>query len=325
MIGSGLPQPGPPCRRRASHALSKLVRTRILRTDASPAVTLAKLLLDTGDPEGVAQTLDGWLRQTPGPQAWGRVSEVARLLAANRSACDQIVRMLGLGSWTDEHAVSEDDRVAACRRLFDDLVQYSEEASVALYSLGNATLLDAATHEVVDRMRHWGLVESHSTFLQIGCGIGRFELALSASVAEVHGIDVAPRMIDVARRRCRHLPNVYLTVGSGRDLAPYEDGYFDLVYAIDSMPYLVEAGQGVVLAYVREAARVLKPAGRLLIDNYSYRESPAQDCGDVLELADSFGFDVISCGATPFSLWDGQEYLLERRGAHSVRVTAPLP
>jgi len=60
-------------------------------------------------------------------------------------------------------------------------VRQSEEASVALYSLGNPELLAAATREVVERMNEWAVLAPMRDALDVGRGIGRMESALAGS------------------------------------------------------------------------------------------------------------------------------------------------
>ena len=100
------------------------------------------------------------------------------------------------------------DEVARCRRLFDRLVEMNAEASVALYSLGEPGLLDAATREVVDLLDQLAVLGPERHVLDIGCGIGRFERALADRVAAITGIDISPQMLQAARQRCAGLANV---------------------------------------------------------------------------------------------------------------------
>jgi SAM-dependent methyltransferase len=57
---------------------------------------------------------------------------------------------------------------------------------------------------------------------------------------------------------------------SGRDLALFKDASFDLVYAVDTFPYLVLSGRDLAERHMSDAARVLRPGGTLLVLNYSY-------------------------------------------------------
>jgi ubiquinone/menaquinone biosynthesis C-methylase UbiE len=163
------------------------------------------------------------------------------------------------------------DAVTAIREQFDRAVALAPEAAVALYSLGSADILDRATSEIVSRLAEWGLLRSDATVLDTGCGIGRIERALAPQVGAITGIDISSSMIEEARRRCGDLSNVAFEQCNGRDLAGFRDRSFDLVLAVDSFPYLFAADPEIVARHLRDAARVLRPGGAVVILNFSYR------------------------------------------------------
>lgn len=95
--------------------------------------------------------------------------------------------------------------------------------------------------------------------LEIGCGVGRMTRWAAESFGEVHGVDVAPAMIDRARDRLRDRGNVTLHVGSGYDLGFAADESFDLVFSYIVFQHIPE--RAAIESYVREASRVLKAGG----------------------------------------------------------------
>jgi ubiquinone/menaquinone biosynthesis C-methylase UbiE len=202
--------------------------------------------------------------------------------------------------------------IAHWAEVFDSAADVSPEASVALYSLGDADLLRAATREVVDWMQARGLLVEDGTMLEIGCGIGRFIETLAPVARLAVGIDVSRRMVDVAHRRCSDLPSAAFVRNSGRNLAAFRDRSFDLVYAVDTFPYLVQLGGNVSRAHIRDAARVLRPGGRLVILNYSYREDLAADRADIAAAAAEAGLSLLRNGTRDFTLWDGAAFLMAR-------------
>lgn len=281
---------------------------RCLSGEISPPLGMMQALLATGNLDRVKVALElvgSRLSLRRDLEGLRRCREMARLLPRNakaRAGLRAVLRESG-----DLFTGTRDpiEAVEACRAFFDRAVGYSEEASVALYSLGDPFLLARATAEVVDLFHRLRLVGKERDILQIGCGTGRFEAALSGSVRTAVGIDVAPRMIEAAKRRCAGMSNVILDETNGRDLARFEDASFDLVYAVDTFPYLVMAGEPIVMAHFRDAKRVLRPGGDLVIFNYSYRSSPERDRAEVAERAQASGFEVLRNGEQPFSLWDG--------------------
>ncbi|RWB30083.1 MAG: class I SAM-dependent methyltransferase [Mesorhizobium sp.] len=200
---------------------------------------------------------------------------------------------------------------AVVRRLaasFDAAATVSLAASVQLSSLGDEEKLTAATDEIVAWLERQGFTGTDRTILDIGCGIGRFESALSDAAHRLVGIDVSSKMISVARRRCAELRNVDLRSTSGLDLADFSNASFDCVLAVDSFPYLVLAG--LAERYFKEIARVLRTSGMAALLNYSYRGPPALDRADVHRLAEAHGMQVVVDGEKPFRLWDGNAFLL---------------
>jgi len=63
--------------------------------------------------------------------------------------------------------------------------------------------------------------------LELGCANGALTRRLATRCDELHGIDISPTAIELARRTCADLDNVALTVGAAPDDLP--DGRFDLV------------------------------------------------------------------------------------------------
>lgn len=66
--------------------------------------------------------------------------------------------------------------------------------------------------------------------LDLGCGDGRFALAVAAPAASVDGLDPDPAAISAAKRNARKSTarNVRFRVGAAQEL-PYRDGSFDVV------------------------------------------------------------------------------------------------
>jgi SAM-dependent methyltransferase len=284
---------------------------RCANGEVSPLIALLRLLIMFGD----LDTLRSALAMLAAPEREPSIRKAARriqeLLTANPEGSALVVRML-----QHERAASEagdEDEVERCRQLFDGLVRKNPEASVALYSLGVPELLDAATHEVVELLDRLGVLKPERHVLEIGCGIGRFQQALAGRVAASTGIDIAAGMIEVAKRRCAGLANVTLLVTSGRDLRDFPAESFDVVLAIDAMPYVFRAGAALVEANVAESARVLRKGGDLVILNLSYRGELERDRQDMRAMAEASDLRVLRNGTSDLRLWDGATFHLRKR------------
>jgi SAM-dependent methyltransferase len=100
--------------------------------------------------------------------------------------------------------------------------------------------------------------DNDAQVLDAGCGTGRMSQYLTERGCSVKGVDLSPGMVAMARR---NHPGLVFTVGSLTEL-PYLDGQFAGVMLWYSIIHTPPAGQARIFA---EAARVLRPAGHLLV------------------------------------------------------------
>jgi SAM-dependent methyltransferase len=280
---------------------------RYLAGEISGEIALMQMALQLGGAGSLISTLETLVSASPENS---KAAALLRLARANVGTLPQVTRLLETG--LVEFPPPGDDGIAATRSQFDRAVEAAPEASVALYSLGSAAILERATAEIVARAAEWELLGADRIVLDIGCGIGRIEQALAGHVGSITGIDLSPGMIVEARQRCRGLENVILQLCEGRDLAAFADQSVDLALAIDSFPCIVAVDLGIAEAYVRDAARLLRPGGSLLILNFSYRGDIEADRRDIARLAAANGFAVRRAGTRDFILWDGTTFLLTK-------------
>lgn len=101
--------------------------------------------------------------------------------------------------------------------------------------------------------------------LDVGCGTGvltrQIANKLTADSACVVGIDAAPKMIEVARRKAAGVSHIQFDVGVAEKLA-YEDASFDCAVSTFFFHHIDAELKRLSLA---ELHRVLKPGGRLII------------------------------------------------------------
>ena len=277
-----------------------------------PNVALMHVLMEAED-EAQARTV---LREAAQAAGEGDAADAVRAVLDLSDAHPQAFRTVKAVLARVVHDAAPQGADGAVRALagaFDAAARAAPEASVALYTLGSPGLMRAATQEIVAALRRWGVVGPGRAMLEIGCGIGRFEEALAPALALAVGIDVSWSMLQAARERCAALADAAFVQTSGLDLAPFRDRSFDLVLAVDSFPYLVQAGPGLLARHVAEAARVLRAGGDLVILNLSYRGDLDRDRRDLAALA-AGAFEVRRNGVQgEFRLWDGAAFHLVRR------------
>lgn len=107
--------------------------------------------------------------------------------------------------------------------------------------------------------RSWACSQVHGRTLEVGIGTGR-NLSEYPVGVELTGVDISPRMLDIARRRAAELGRrVELRQGDATNLEwPRET--FDSVVVTLTLCSVPDDG-----AAVREMARVLVPGGRLTV------------------------------------------------------------
>jgi ubiquinone/menaquinone biosynthesis C-methylase UbiE len=101
----------------------------------------------------------------------------------------------------------------------------------------------------------------------VGCGPGVMSRELAQVASNYIGIDVAPRMVKIAKANAADLKNVQFRVGDAKQL-DIPSRYVDTLCAIGLLEYLSEPH-----AILSELYRVLRPGGRLIL-SVPYRYSP---------------------------------------------------
>jgi len=91
----------------------------------------------------------------------------------------------------------------------------------------------------------------------VGVGIGLRALAdLLPPGAEIHGLDVDPEMISLARRQTVGQPHLTLHIADAQQPLPFADGHFGIIHS-EYVWHHLQAKE----AALREARRVLAPDG----------------------------------------------------------------
>jgi ubiquinone/menaquinone biosynthesis C-methylase UbiE len=103
----------------------------------------------------------------------------------------------------------------------------------------------------------------HARCLDVGCATAQFSEFLHRQGHEVYGVDIAPAMVQAAHRRMGPLgvPEAHFRYCAG-DSLPFGDAAFDLISALDVLPYVADQPR-----YLRELHRVLKPGGLALLSS----------------------------------------------------------
>jgi ubiquinone/menaquinone biosynthesis C-methylase UbiE len=136
-----------------------------------------------------------------------------------------------------------------------------------------ARLETERTNRDAQKLIDWIQPRPSERILDAACGPGTLARALAQHAGQVMGLDICPGMVQVAQRLARQAPNAGLlgfVLGDVESL-PYPTSHFHLVtctYAFANFPDPLGA--------LREFARVLRPAGRILIADILAPEDPAR-------------------------------------------------
>jgi SAM-dependent methyltransferase len=103
------------------------------------------------------------------------------------------------------------------------------------------------------------LLPAEWTVADLGCGTGALAAALAARVRKVVAVDQSAEMLRAARRRLAGAANVEIH-DARLEALPLRDASCDAAVAVLVLSYLPEPA-----AALREAARVLRPGGRLVV------------------------------------------------------------
>ena len=185
-----------------------------------------------------------------------------------------------------------------------DFTQLKQMQALA-WSAGSFEDIAESIHDV-----HVALVEAlgpepGDRWLDVGCGAGNLAELAAGAGARVTGIDLAPRLIDVARTRAGAGGyDIEYRVGDAEDL-DVEEASFDKVTSSFAMIFAPDHD-----AAARELARVTRPGGRLAFSAWT----PEGTVGDMLSAFGAFQPPPPPGAGIPLA-WGREEYVQEKLGA----------
>jgi SAM-dependent methyltransferase len=132
------------------------------------------------------------------------------------------------------------------------------------------------------------VVESPTAILDVGCGTGTLAIALARAApdAVVTGVDGDPAILDRARHKATGAgAGVVFAAGRAEQL-PFPEASFDCVTSTLMLHHLTPEPKRQAL---REAARVMRPGGRLVIADWGRPRDPVAAAGFLaVRLLDGF-------------------------------------
>jgi len=151
---------------------------------------------------------------------------------------------------------AKDDQNKAAAKHFQDTAGSWTDRYVENHGLSHSFLIRRQAVEW--QLSRLPTVE-HERALDLGCGTGPYLGILARLAREVVGVDVAPAMIEEAKRNLQsRLDGVTLAVASIFDL-PFPESHFDVGVCVGVLEYFDDP-----VAVLRAAFRVMKPGGSIV-------------------------------------------------------------
>jgi SAM-dependent methyltransferase len=146
-----------------------------------------------------------------------------------------------------------------------------DDAKMAVSGYVDEELYKSTGEGTLSMLKNFVGISADDVVLEIGAGVGRVGAALAPVCKEWIGTDVSENMLAHIRRRLAAFPNVRTVALSGFDLAPIPSESVDVVYCTVVFMHLEEWER---YNYIKEGFRVLKPGGRMLVDNVDLTSDP---------------------------------------------------
>lgn len=114
---------------------------------------------------------------------------------------------------------------------------------------------------LMEYIKSLGINVARGKALDFGCGIGRLTQALAPHFDEVHGVDIAPSMIELANKYNSHGDRCHYHLNESNDLKIFADDTFDVIYTLITLQHIKPQYSK---NYIREFLRILAPQGVLI-------------------------------------------------------------
>jgi ubiquinone/menaquinone biosynthesis C-methylase UbiE len=150
------------------------------------------------------------------------------------------------------------------KKVWSALSTTHDQAKLHVIGVTDEDALRATGEQTLGFLQESVGIGRDDVVLEIGCGIGRVGRVVAPLCRKWIGCDVASNMLSIAAERLEDLSNVEFKEISGYNLSGVADASVDVVYCTVVFMHLESWDR---YNYILEAFRVLRPNGRIYVDN----------------------------------------------------------
>jgi ubiquinone/menaquinone biosynthesis C-methylase UbiE len=200
------------------------------------------------------------LRRIPGARQW--IEKIERLEAERGRLARRLKKLHARLDSLSE--ISPQLRRADYKAVWTQLSETESSAKFHIGGVEEEPWFEATGLATKDALVSTVGVNPTDTIIEIGCGVGRVGKQIAPLCRKWIGCDVSPHMLGLATQRLEALNNVELYEITGFDLRPLANEVADVVYSTVVFMHLEEWDR---FNYILEGHRVLRPGGRIFVDN----------------------------------------------------------
>ena len=150
------------------------------------------------------------------------------------------------------------------KKVWSALSTTEDQAKLHVIGVTEEAALQATGEETLRFLQDTVGIGKDDVVLEIGCGVGHVGKVVAPLCRKWIGCDVASNMLSLTAARLKDLSNVELVEVSGYDLSGVADASVDVVYCTVVFMHLESWDR---YNYILEGFRVLRPNGRIYVDN----------------------------------------------------------
>jgi ubiquinone/menaquinone biosynthesis C-methylase UbiE len=150
------------------------------------------------------------------------------------------------------------------KKVWSALSTTEEQAKLHVIGVTEEAALQSTGEETLRFLEDSVGIQKDDVVLEIGCGVGRVGKVVAPLCRKWIGCDVAANMLSLTAQRLKDFSNVELVEISGYNLSGIADASVDVVYCTVVFMHLESWDR---YNYISEAYRVLRPGGRIYVDN----------------------------------------------------------